>query len=524
MATREHLALVSLLCACACGPQLTNPLNPFSPPTGRDLEARERELGARFDTELRNRVHVVRDPVVSGFLAELGESLVREIEPQPFAYHFRVIEDGRENAFAIPGGYVYLHSGTLLAAQDVGELAGILGHEIAHVRHHHSARMQQRAQLPDLVTGLVGIGASIAASDASPAIAALAVNQAIQLRFSRDLESEADRVGAIFVSRAGYAADAILPFFERVLAERPRDADASELPPYLFTHPEVESRIASVRAAAAALPPARAPDAALAEEFPRVQERLRAILALGRDPLPARPAQPDPAVDPLLERANADANSGEPDRALLLLARAESTAPRDPRIPLSIGQLLVRVGRPDQAIAPLRRAAELDDTTAQIHLALGQAYRAAGHRHRAAHALECALERAGSTGPLRERALLELEKVDFPIVEETGFGERPWSSRGESAAASLPRFSRDEARVRFWLRLGSHFAKRAKDVELRWFDPDGARAAGAALRVPSRGVAEGAIERGSEAFAAGIWRVEGWLDAERIAERRFELR
>lgn len=523
MAARVRLAALALLGAVACGPRLTNPLNPFSPPTGSDLEERERELGASFDLELRRKVHVFVDPIVTGFLSDLGQSIVREIEPQPFLYHFRLIEDGRENAFAIPGGYVYIHSGTLLAVEDVAELAGVMGHEIAHVRHHHSARMQQRAQLPDLITGLVGIGVSIAVEDSTPAITALAVNEAIQLRFSRELEAEADRVGAIFVARAGYPPSSILPFFARILAERDRDREA--LPPYLYTHPDVEERMAAIQSAPVALAPQRAPDPELARELPLVQQRLREMLELRRDPLPPPSgSDPAPAVARSLERARSLKGEGRLDEALVLLAQAESLAPGDPRVPFEIGSLLAAAGRPEQAIPALRRAARLDFATASLYLELGLAYRDTGERHQAAFALEQALARAGSGGALRLRIERELEKLSFPLVAGSGFGETVPDAGAEDAPARAFSLPRDAPRVVFWLRLGPHFASRASEVSVRWIRPDGELAQESPASARSGGIAGSELPRGSELFAAGSWRVECRLDGERFAERRFEVR
>ena len=93
------------------------------------------------------------------------EDRAARIEPQPFIYRFRVIDDPSLNAFAVPGGYVYFHSGTLLAAGSVDELAGVMGHEIAHVKARHYARMQKASQLPDLLAGIAGMAAAVAARE-----------------------------------------------------------------------------------------------------------------------------------------------------------------------------------------------------------------------------------------------------------------------------------------------------------------------------------------------------------------------
>jgi predicted Zn-dependent protease len=119
-----------------------NPIEFVSP---RMDEDDERRIGMEFDRELHKQVNIIHDPVVAGFLNDLGQSIAETIEPQPFIYRFRVVEAPSLNAFAVPGGYVYFHSGTLLAAGSVDELAGVMGHEIAHVKARHVARMARGA-------------------------------------------------------------------------------------------------------------------------------------------------------------------------------------------------------------------------------------------------------------------------------------------------------------------------------------------------------------------------------------------
>ena len=204
----------------------------------------ERELGFEFDKALRENAVVIEDPVVAGFINDLGQEIVREIEPQPFIYRFRVVQHPALNAFAVPGGYVYFHSGTLLAAGSIDELAGVMGHEIAHVKAHHYKRMREKAQIPALLTNLAGLAAAVATKDATPMLAAQAANVAVQLRFSREFENEADQLGGVFMTRAGYRPDGITRFFERILALSERYPQ--DIPPYLFSHPDVGDRIRSV--------------------------------------------------------------------------------------------------------------------------------------------------------------------------------------------------------------------------------------------------------------------------------------
>ena len=167
MATRTALltlATLALACLAGCVQDDGTRFNPIKDMTSVS-DDEERELGLQFDRELRKKVVVIEDPVVAGFINDLGQEIVRTIEPQPFIYRFRVIQDESLNAFAVPGGYVYFHSGTLLAAGSIDELAGVMGHEIAHVKAHHYARMQKKSQIPDLLVGLAGMAAAVAAEE-----------------------------------------------------------------------------------------------------------------------------------------------------------------------------------------------------------------------------------------------------------------------------------------------------------------------------------------------------------------------
>ncbi len=109
-----------------------------------------RQIGMDADREIQQQVEIIYDPIVSGYLNELGQELASQIEPQPFIYRFRIIDAHSLNAFALPGGYIYIHAETLLRVGSVDELAGVLGHEIAHVQARHFSRREEKSALPGL--------------------------------------------------------------------------------------------------------------------------------------------------------------------------------------------------------------------------------------------------------------------------------------------------------------------------------------------------------------------------------------
>lgn len=447
--------------------------NPFRAVVPSVSEDAERDIGMEFDRELQKVVTVIHDPVVADFINEFGQSLVRQIEPQPFIYRFRVIDDPTLNAFAVPGGYVYFHSGTILAVAGIDELAGVMGHEIAHVKQHHYARMRKKSQIPDLLVGIAGLAAAVAAKEPGILVATQAANVAMKLRYSREFETEADQFGSVYMVRAGYDPAGITRFFERIIEEKERMPDS--IPPYLYSHPEVESRIATVEIASESLHRTSEPDPALAAALPAVQARLARLVDANRSSLPI-PAATGDRVDsgPALREARALAQAGDGDGALARLREAERAAPEDPRIPFQIGELLARAGRHQEAAASYRRTLGLDASRARVFFQLGLAYRETGERHRAVHAFEQASLRAGDASPLRRRADWEVFKLTFAILSEVGFAD---GSGDEAAGTPLgaPReaFRAGVHRMAWWARLNPRFRSYSEQFVLRWTGPEG---------------------------------------------------
>ena len=178
--------------------------------------------------------------------------------------------------------------------------------------------MQKQQRHIGLLTTAAAILVSVFAKDPTPVIVGQALNVSLGLKFSRDLEAESDRLGAIWLTRAGYEPAGITRFFQRILEEQEHYPD--DIPPYLFSHPDVEDRIESVRTQAESLHPTRVPDPDLAASLPAVQERLRLLIETGRVSLPILPpefrstaprfdhadlanANPEP-IQPLLDAAD----------------------------------------------------------------------------------------------------------------------------------------------------------------------------------------------------------------------------
>src|SRR6185503_3144992 len=236
----------------------------------------ERRLGESIVRDMRRDPQFIDDPEVSEYLGSLGARLTQAMGARQ-DFEFFGVRDPSINAFALPGGFVGVHTGLLNAADNESELASVLAHEIAHVTQRHIARMlgqQRQMQLPVLaaIAAAVLLGRSRPdhASGASAAVQAGAVSA--QLSYSREFERDADRVGLQALAAAGYDARAMAAFFEKMQRSQ-RVSDDGTLPGYLRTHPVTTERIADAQNKVAALPYKQHLDS---PEFHLVRAKLRA--------------------------------------------------------------------------------------------------------------------------------------------------------------------------------------------------------------------------------------------------------
>ncbi|MEE3633153.1 M48 family metalloprotease [Pseudomonas defluvii] len=210
----------------------------------------EHQLGRAWLSLLRGNVGQLSDPQLKDYVETSVYRLAETSQLQDRRLEFILIDSKELNAFAAPGGIVGVNGGLFLNAQNEGEYASVLAHELAHLSQRHFARgveAQQRMQLPMMAALLAGI--VVAASGAGDAgIAAIAGSQAAaiqeQRRFSRQNEQEADRIGIINLEKAGYDPRNMPSMFERLMRQYRFDAKPPE---FLLTHPVTESRIADTR-------------------------------------------------------------------------------------------------------------------------------------------------------------------------------------------------------------------------------------------------------------------------------------
>ena len=488
-------------------------------------EDQERELGREVDRAIEDAVGFVDDPVVVGFVNELGQEIVRRTEPQPFIYRFRVIENPELNAFAVPGGYVYFHSGTILAATDPVELAGVMAHEIGHVKGHHIARMREKAAIPNLLATLAGLGAAAASGEPGALIVAQGVNEALQLKFSREFEAEADQLGMTFMSRAGFDPRGMARFFERIVQAQERGG--IEIPPYLYSHPDVKDRIAVVNQTAPGMRVSGSPPPDLDARLREAQVRLALLIRMRRSTLPPAPREVDRArTDAALAEAERLAGQGQRDDAIARLAATEEVEPGDPRVAYRLGELYEDAGRLRDATAAWERTLRLDPTRAQVLYRLGLAEKQLGNRHEAVFYLEQAERRFGGGSEMQKKAAFEVEKLTFRVLEGAGLADGERSRAADTVAGfSRESFRLADGRAFWWGELAPRYQAREHRAKLRvrWIGPGGDVALDQSPEREDRSHAVARLDFEDVGVRPGAWRVEAVFDGDVVDTRAFRV-
>lgn len=230
---------VALECLAQTGPELPNPGNTS---ISRD---QQQQLGFQAATEVYKQIPVLPDnSPETQYVRQLGQRLVATIPTQyswPFEFH--VVAQKEINAFALPGGQMFVNIGTITAAANEAQLAGVMAHEMSHVYMQHSAKQMQKAQLTQGLAGLAGaILGSKGGALGSLAQAGVQVGAGVvMLKYSRTDEAQADEVGAMILYRAGYNPQAMVDFFKTL------ESQGGSGPQFLSDHPNPGNREAAIR-------------------------------------------------------------------------------------------------------------------------------------------------------------------------------------------------------------------------------------------------------------------------------------
>jgi beta-barrel assembly-enhancing protease len=232
----------------------------------------EIRMGKQYAQMIESSSKLINDPVVTEYVNRIGQNLVRNSDAQvPFT--IKVIDSDVVNAFALPGGFFFVNSGLILAADEEAELAGVMAHEIAHVCARHATRQMTRANIANISTiPLIFVGGGIGYAVRSAAGIGLPLTF---VSFQRGFEAEADYLGLQYMYKTGYDPQAFVAFFEKIQAlekKKPGTLDKA-----FSTHPQTPDRIEASQKEIATILPARPEYTVTTSEFDEVKARLAAI-------------------------------------------------------------------------------------------------------------------------------------------------------------------------------------------------------------------------------------------------------
>jgi predicted Zn-dependent protease len=292
---------------------------------------KEKQLGEEFFLLIQQAVPLIGDPFIGSYFNRLGQKIVAQLGPQPFKYRFFIIDDPTVNAFAVPGGYIFVHSGLIHMMEREGELAGVLAHEVSHIYARHMAKTLEKAKVANIATlvgALAGIflgGVGGAVLSQTMAVGSMAAGSSAMLAYGREFEREADSLGFKWMVKAGYNPRDMVTIFKKM--NRQRWFQGGKIPVYLSTHPDIDSRMVD-----------------LANQ-----------LSFNMDKLPKGEDSPDFAFF----TTRMEALTGNANQLLRRMTQDGLREPQNPVCPYGKALALAKLERPEEAIKAFQEAQKL---------------------------------------------------------------------------------------------------------------------------------------------------------------------
>lgn len=316
----------------------------ITPETASSLTIKEEEeLSVEFLEAVFQAYDIIKDPVINDYINKVGQKIISAMPLQPIDYTFYAVREDAYNAFAGPGGNIFIFSGLFCALESEDELAALIAHEIAHVSCRHISEMMKRSKKTSMATMagviagiLLGLGGAASVGSALT-IGSMAAGQSMALAYSRENEMQADQIGRTYLQKAGYSLNGLLSVLKKI---RSVDWFGGEIPTYLKTHPGTEERMMYLDNL---LENKDAPKAEKNPAFERVHTRMQALY-------------------------------GDPGTALSLFKSQIEKNPDNAMAQYGYGLTLNRDGNPKAAVTHLRIALEKRPGDADIAIDLGIAY------------------------------------------------------------------------------------------------------------------------------------------------------
>jgi len=343
----------------------------------------ERKLGKEFYDKLFKENLISPNERARTYLTRLGQLILAHSDKAPFDFTFSLIKSSAVNAFATPGGYVYVNEGLVTLVENESQLAGVLAHEIAHVNGRHIAEIidkSQKLSISTLAAILAGafLGGS---SDAAAAVTSFSVAAAtsLSLKYSRQQEEAADRAGMSYLVEAGYHGSGMLEFLKIM---RRYEYYSNTIPSYFLTHPGTDERTRYIDALLQTTYTSQG-----AESIIGNLKRIQTVLLLeGKVPdsikllnfqkiLKENPRD----VDALYGLAVAQEKQGMVNDSLETFRKVLQLSPDDPDILRDFGITYFNIGRFEDASLPLTHAHQIDESDMKTVLYLGKALESLGN-------------------------------------------------------------------------------------------------------------------------------------------------
>jgi predicted Zn-dependent protease len=250
---RLLVAVAMLATVQSLGCAARKPDEPLEPGFNVFSKDQDVQLGQEAAAQIRQQVDIVNNRELQNYISEVGRKLTSQPQAGDYPYSFTLINEDTINAFALPGGPIFVHSGLVEAADNEGQVVGVLAHEIGHVALRHATNQASKANLIQLPAVLAGaaIGQESVLAQLGQVGLGLGVNSVL-LKYSRDAERQADAFGARLMGQAGYNPLEMARFFEKLEAE-----GGSRAPEFLSSHPSPGNRVEAVQTEIRALPQQR---------------------------------------------------------------------------------------------------------------------------------------------------------------------------------------------------------------------------------------------------------------------------
>lgn len=346
----------------------------------------EKKLGKEFYEKIEESNALINDRKVNAYVSRVGNKVLASSNKAPFVFHFSVIKSSAINAFATPGGYVYVNRGLINLVENEAQLAGVLAHEIGHVNARHIADAIEKSKKINIATlAAILAGAFLGGGEAGSAAVttfSMATAASLNLKYSREHEEEADRLGMSYLARAGYDTRGMVDFL-RIM--RRYEFYSNTVPSYFLTHPGTDERIRYLDGLLRTKYTKRGAETAIGG-----LKRIQTILMFGERNLDLTlkhfqnllKESPND-VDALYGLAVTQARLGLADKSLKSFDKALKLSPSDQDILRDLGRSYFEAGKTYDAIPVLEKACSLDESDLNTIFYLARSYDATGNYRKA---------------------------------------------------------------------------------------------------------------------------------------------